>query len=705
MSTAETEVRNRPAGPAREQLPTAPSLARRGARVVWVMMGVYSAVYVTVCVVKYVYFLYTDFDLAICAQATWGITRGQFFNSIRGMYWLGDHSWLTLFLIAPVYAVFRHPVTLLVIQTVVLALGALPVYWLARRELKDEFLAVCFAALYLLYPALGYSNLYEFHPVTLTTTTLLFAFYYLWVGRFGPTVLFAVLSLMGKENVPLVVGMMGLYSLLIRRPRRWVYTATLLGLAALFLLLSFAVLKPALNRGESSYETTYAHWGKTLPEAAVQMAKHPLAVVVAFFHTGDDAFDARLKREYHLHVFAPVMLLALASPLTLAIALPAVAQHLLSSRGAEHTIVFHYMALVTPFVLAASVLGLRNVLRLLVRGTPGGLTAETMRTRTPARTLGRVLGAMAVVVSLVSNVIFGPLFGLRLFQGWPADEAMWPTARDRVLAPYMTEMVNQMPREGTLACGLRFLARFTNRDDVHAFHHIAKGTYTVSSKRYPVPDDVVAVIVDTGRYSYHRHWRVDRGARIREFLARNRLRPVEAAEMTVLLMRVPGEHGELLEDGAVTPERFYRAGFRGLVEFVGWDRPPPKVNVGGKLPVRTVWKRLGPTDFPPDLLYVTQFVLVDGRLREVHQATRYLGYGVYPVNDWPVGGTVRETFNLVIPLDVRPGTYRLYMRLLEEEDGESGQRVGRVAQSTDPRLRRAGGVIELGTVEVTLPER
>ncbi|KPJ55459.1 MAG: hypothetical protein AMS16_04300 [Planctomycetes bacterium DG_58] len=187
--------------------------ARRGTLVVWVMMGVYCAVFITFSLIKYAYFLYNDFDLAIFSQAAYTTIRGSLYNSILGMNYLGSHMSLLMFLVAPIYGVFGHPVTLLVLQTVVLALGALPVYWLARRELKNAFVAVCFAALYLLYPALGYGNLYEFHPVTLTTTTLLFAFYFLWVGRFGWMVLFAVLSLMGKENVPLVVMMMGVYSL------------------------------------------------------------------------------------------------------------------------------------------------------------------------------------------------------------------------------------------------------------------------------------------------------------------------------------------------------------------------------------------------------------------------------------------------------------------------------------------------------------
>lgn len=71
-------------------------------------------------------------------QALNGILRGTLFGSIRGMNWLGDHSSLILFLLAPLFALFHHPITLLVIQSAALGLGALTIFWLARSELEDS---------------------------------------------------------------------------------------------------------------------------------------------------------------------------------------------------------------------------------------------------------------------------------------------------------------------------------------------------------------------------------------------------------------------------------------------------------------------------------------------------------------------------------------------------------------------------------------
>src|SRR5437870_1206704 len=88
------------------------------------MVLAYTAVYSACDTIAYRYYLYTDFDLALFAQAADGLLHGRLFSSIRGMAWPGDHSSLILFLIAPLYAVARSPLTLLVIQSAAQALGA-----------------------------------------------------------------------------------------------------------------------------------------------------------------------------------------------------------------------------------------------------------------------------------------------------------------------------------------------------------------------------------------------------------------------------------------------------------------------------------------------------------------------------------------------------------------------------------------------------
>src|SRR5262245_36683878 len=188
-------------------------LERHGVLLVGALMAAYVGLYGELCIHKYRYFLYTDFDLAIFVQAVDGLLHGTLYSSIRGMNWLGDHTSLILFLVAPLYAIARSPVTLLLIQTVALVLGALPVYWLARRKVLGAGVAIALSAAYLLQPALGYTNLFEFHPEVLSTSALLWAFYALSENKRGWMVIASALALLGKEDVALAVLGMAFYAL------------------------------------------------------------------------------------------------------------------------------------------------------------------------------------------------------------------------------------------------------------------------------------------------------------------------------------------------------------------------------------------------------------------------------------------------------------------------------------------------------------
>jgi uncharacterized membrane protein len=80
----------------------------------------------------------TASDLAVFDQVLWNTIHGRFMESTLSLArcvphsFFGDHFSPALLLILPLYFVFPHPETLLVVQTVALALGVWPIYLLAR---------------------------------------------------------------------------------------------------------------------------------------------------------------------------------------------------------------------------------------------------------------------------------------------------------------------------------------------------------------------------------------------------------------------------------------------------------------------------------------------------------------------------------------------------------------------------------------------
>lgn len=136
------------------------------------------------------YWSYTDaWDMGGFVQTMWSASHGGlleytlnsfFYSSFPGQMvqsYLGTHFSPFLFLLVPLYAALPDPLTLIGVQSVVVALGLLPVFWLAKDEL-GSFAAYSLSAVYFLYPPLIGLALDNFHPETFIPTFFLFAVYF-----------------------------------------------------------------------------------------------------------------------------------------------------------------------------------------------------------------------------------------------------------------------------------------------------------------------------------------------------------------------------------------------------------------------------------------------------------------------------------------------------------------------------------------------
>ena len=110
-------------------------------------------------------------DLGNMDQAIWNTLHGRPFhqtNQPGATSRLSLHVEPILILISLLYLIYSGPEILFVFQTIVVALGAIPVFALARLKLRNDGLALIFALVYLLLPAMQGATLLDFHAVTLT---------------------------------------------------------------------------------------------------------------------------------------------------------------------------------------------------------------------------------------------------------------------------------------------------------------------------------------------------------------------------------------------------------------------------------------------------------------------------------------------------------------------------------------------------------
>jgi len=107
-------------------------------------------------------------DLGNIGQAIWNTSQGNFFHQTTQpgiTNRLSLHVEPILIPISLLYYLYSGPEILFIFQSIVVALGAIPVFALAYRKLKNQGLALIFGLVYLMLPAVQGATLLEFIAV------------------------------------------------------------------------------------------------------------------------------------------------------------------------------------------------------------------------------------------------------------------------------------------------------------------------------------------------------------------------------------------------------------------------------------------------------------------------------------------------------------------------------------------------------------
>ncbi|MHC4713401.1 MAG: DUF2079 domain-containing protein [Planctomycetota bacterium] len=220
------------------------------ARAVLVLGAVYFAVYAYLSVHRYNRLMCGLWDLGLFESVLANALNGRFLRDYRGAF---DHLDLNLAFFLPFYAVWRDGRVLLVLQSLVLALAAWPLYLLAREVSGRRSTAALVAALYLLYPLLGAGNLYDFHVVCLSPLLFFSMLLFMVRKRWRLYWLLLVLVLCTKETEAILVLGAGLYLISIKEYRRGGITAAV---ALAWVLIATLVVLPYVT-GEG-----FRHFGR-----------------------------------------------------------------------------------------------------------------------------------------------------------------------------------------------------------------------------------------------------------------------------------------------------------------------------------------------------------------------------------------------------------------------------------------------------------
>jgi uncharacterized membrane protein len=332
-------------------------------RLLWLAIASFAVGLASLAVLQHLAFWTGRFDVGNIVQAVWSTAHGDVLETtgLSGLQIsrLGAHFDPVLVLLVPLWWVWPDAASLLTLQAVAVALGALPVFLLARKHLGSEWAGLGFALAYLLYPATQWLVLDDFHPVALATPLLLGAIWFLDERRLVPFAVCAVLSCTTKEQVGLTVAALGVWHAISHRRVRDGLVIAALGVATAF--VAVAVIVPHFAPGGGSpFEGRYAAVGGS-PSGIVETAVTDPGAIVS------EATDGRDLR-YLFDLLWPLGGLSLLAPVLALAAAPELALNLLSGTRTQTSLHFHYTAAAIPPLVMAAVLGAARVQRRWPRG-------------------------------------------------------------------------------------------------------------------------------------------------------------------------------------------------------------------------------------------------------------------------------------------------------------------------------------------------
>jgi uncharacterized membrane protein len=351
-------------------------------------------------------------------------------GDLRDFGALKVHAEFVLYLLLPFYALRPGPQALLVIQSTVVAITAIPLYVFASRRAGRAAGAVI-AIVFLLLPFVERPNFYDFHfvPVGMlfAATTICL------VERCGATALpsrrvrwlFAasfVLTLLSREDVAIGMAVVGLFVALSgHNPRLGMAMAA--ASAVYFVVMKFVIM-PRIG----------VMWFDAIYEDLKVPGQHGFVAVVNTL-VSNPVFTARkllteAKLLYALHLTVPLLFLWLRYWPLLAAALPGFIFTLaVTNRPPMSESSFQYAYLWAPHVVAASALSLERL-----GATPNSGPAARRA----------ALVALLVVATVVS-VHQGALLGADTIRGGFNDKALSISLGERTRVAELDSLVRRIP--------------------------------------------------------------------------------------------------------------------------------------------------------------------------------------------------------------------------------------------------------------------
>ena len=381
----------------------------------------------------------SSYDVGLYQQGVWLLSQGKApFVTLMGRNMLGDHASLILLFVAPIYRLFPAAGTLYFIQSLVIGLGALPVFLAARKRLQSEAMAVVLAGCFLLHPAVGWTNRENFHPDSFIALFVGMAIYGALERKWRLYWVFVVLALLVKEDVSLVVLPLGVW-VAMRRDRRMGIATALAAVFATFVGM-FVIMRSLIGvPTRNAWRIPFGGPGGFIRETIERPGN-----VIQHFRSDSRPF-------YFWQMTFPVAFAFLRRPGIAAISLVVLGTNMLSTFWYQYQVEYHYSLIAVP----ALVLGSVYALELLGRRWRRRMVAVMAFT-----SLWACLMWGAIPIGKVIAPGLNPPLGRTEPYYWPPDHPIAVAAR---------EIMAEVPGDASIATFHALAPHLAHREQIFQF--------------------------------------------------------------------------------------------------------------------------------------------------------------------------------------------------------------------------------------------
>jgi len=239
------------------------------------------------------------------------------------------------YLILPIYFIFPSPITLQIMQALIVSSGIIPLYLIGKHYKLSNKVLIAIAIAYSTYPALIGGTFYDLHENKFLTLLILWLFYFFEKKKTIYIYLFAILVLLVKEDAPLYIGAISLYFIVGRK-----YYKHGIILLALSIIYFIFVIKMLSLYGEGAMLGRYSNFMLSPDDGLLTLFKTIFLNPAYLFYQ----IFTHKKMEFMLLTLLPIVFIPLLNKKysSFILLIPYLVMNLMSNYIYQHSIDFQY---------------------------------------------------------------------------------------------------------------------------------------------------------------------------------------------------------------------------------------------------------------------------------------------------------------------------------------------------------------------------